>query len=178
MKIAFTGSSSTGKTTLAKLLETKKIVQNYITTNNRELMKEYNIKNIDEFSKDNYVLFQKDIINNKKIIESKYNTFVTDRTYIDTIAYLLSKDCLNNTLYLECIDNMSIYDIVFYIPFGKIEFENDGFRSNNEDMNSLVDRYIRETLDKANIKYYTVNEISIDDRLSYILKIIGKYDEI
>jgi nicotinamide riboside kinase len=174
MKIALTGSSSTGKTTLAKELCLQSIVKNYITVDAREIMGKYNIKNIDNFTDHDYLLFQKEWIESKIEIENIYDSFITDRSYIDAIGYMKSKNIIDQVLINKCIEKMSVYDFVFYLPYGSIDFLDDGHRSNNIDFNKQVDEEILNLLENENIKYYKVDISNLQDRVLYIKQVIDK----
>jgi len=58
MKIAFTGSSSTGKTTLAKEISKLIPTLEYLTVDARSIIESFNIVNVDNLSKENYKIFQ------------------------------------------------------------------------------------------------------------------------
>jgi len=174
MKIALTGSSSTGKTTLAKELCLNNIAENYITVDARKIMSKYNIKNIDDFTTDDYISFQKEWVETKIKIENLYTDFITDRAYIDAIAYMKSKKIINKSLLDLCIEKMSVYDFVFYLPYGVIDFFDDGHRSKNIDFNKQVDSEILKLLQSRKIKYYKVDIANLKDRVFYVNEIINE----
>jgi len=174
VKIAIIGSSSTGKTTLAKELQKQRIVENYITVDARSIIEKYNIKNIDEFKKVDYILFQKEWLELKIKIENGYGDFITDRSYLDAIAYMQSKQFIDKNLIQLCHEKMKTYDVVFYLPYGGISFENDGFRSKNTKFNKLVDSHIIELLKSYTMPYYRINVSNLSERISFIKDIIEK----
>lgn len=172
MKIAFTGSSSTGKTTLATALCDIGCVKYFINIDSRKIIEKHNTKNIDDFTSENYLAFQREWVDTKKKSEEHFNDYITDRSYIDAIAYMKCKNMVDQTLIGVALQEMKKYDFVFYLPFGKIAFEDDGYRSRNNSFNAMVDEKILELLDYYSIEHYKVEASSLEQRIQYIQKII------
>lgn len=176
MKIAFTGSSSTGKTTLAKALE-EKLILKYINVDSRKIIDDLNHSNIDNLNEQEFIDFQKLWLNEKLVNEKSIDNFITDRTYIDAIAYMQNRNINNIELFNKYIKNMDIYDFIFYLPIGRIPFFDDGYRSKNEESNKNVDKLIIELLEKYSIKYHKIVLPDLESSLEYILDIIGNTNE-
>lgn len=176
MKIAFTGASSTGKTTLAKALE-KKFELKYINVDSRRIIDDLNHSNIDNLNKQEFIEFQKRWLGKKLINEKNINNFITDRTYIDAIAYMSNRNINNVELFYNYIKKMDIYDFIFYLPIGRIPFLDDGYRSKNKESNKNVDNFIVELLEKNSIEYYKIIIPDLERSLEYILDIIGNANE-
>lgn len=173
MKIAFTGASSTGKTTLAKALE-EKLLLTYINVDSRKIIDNLNHSNIDNLNEQEFIEFQKIWLDEKLKNENSLEQFITDRTYIDAIAYMLNRNINDNEIFNRYIKNMKVYDFIFYLPVGRIPFSDDGYRSKDEASNKNVDSYILELLQKNEIKYNEVNISDFENSLEYILNVIGK----
>jgi len=176
MKIALTGSSSVGKTTLSREIAKISDSLEYVTVDARSIIEAFGIKNVDKLSTKYFKLFQKEWVESKIKNELIVKNFITDRSFIDPLAYMKERDIIDNTLKEKCISYMNNYDIVFYIPFGKIPFKSDGYRSNNIERHKNIDKNIQILLEENKINYYTIEEISVEDRLQYMMKIINNYE--
>ena len=173
MKIAFTGASSTGKTSLARALQEKILNLEYITVDARKIIDSLKYSNIDDLNHEEFLYFQKKWLDQKKNQEKKNSFFITDRTYIDSIAYMKNRDINDEILFDSCLKNMREYDLIFYLPLGRIPFDDDGYRSNNEDENKNVDVIIQRLLSDNKILNYRINMSDFDKSLDYVLSIIG-----
>jgi len=176
MRIALTGSSSTGKTTLAKEISKIRKTLKYLTVDARNIIESYNIINIDDLSNINFMLFQKEWIIQKRNNELTIKDFITDRSFIDPLAYMEDRNIVDNILGQKCISYMGDYDIIFYIPFGNIPFKSDGYRFDDIARHKKIDKNIQILLDKNKIKYYKIKDLSVEDRLIYMIKIIDNYE--
>lgn len=176
MRIALTGSSSTGKTTLAQ--EISKLIDTleYLTVDARSIIESFNIINVDNLSKKNFKLFQKEWIKRKRENEFYMKSFVTDRSFIDPLAYMKDRNIIDNVLVEQCVSYMDNYDIVFYVPFGNIPFKSDGYRSDDIVQHENIDKNIQSLLEENKINYYTIEEISVEDRLKYMIRIIKNHE--
>lgn len=176
MKIAFTGASSTGKTTLAKAIE-EKLLLKYINVDSREIIDGLNHSNIDNLNEQEFIEFQKVWLNEKLENEKSINSFITDRTYIDAIAYMRNRNINNIELFNNYIKKMDVYDFIFYLPIQRISFLNDGYRSKDEESNRNVDNFIIELLEKNAIKYRKVVISDFESSLEFVLDIVGNSNE-
>ncbi len=176
MKIAFTGASSTGKTTLAKAME-EKIPLKYINVDSRKIIDELKHSNIDNLNEQEFLEFQKIWLNEKLINEKSIENFITDRTYIDAIAYMRNRNITDIELFNSYLKKMEVYDFIFYLPIGRIPFLNDGYRTKDEESNKNVDKYILDLLQQNDIKYYKVDISDLESSLEYVLNIIGSSNE-
>ena len=176
MKIAFAGASSTGKTTLAKAIEGK-LQLKYINVDSRKIIDDLNHSNIDTLNKQEFIEFQKIWLNEKLENEKSINNFITDRTYIDAIAYMLNRNINNFELFDNYIKKMDVYDFIFYLPIGRIPFFDDGYRSKDEKSNKNIDNLIIELLEKNTIRYHKVIIHDFESSLEFILDIVGKPNE-
>ena len=183
MRIALTGSSSTGKTTLIKYLVENVTFQNliktHITADARKLLDEMGCQNTDLMSSDDLRKFQIAYVNHKWLLEKPSDCYITEMSFIDCAAFLLQRDNLDckddKHLWLVdlCHRYSKRYDLHFYLPFGLIKFEADGYRSTNLELHNRFDQQILQFLNIWKIKYYTLSMASLEERASVVLKAIS-----
>lgn len=179
MKLIFTGSQGTGKTTILNYF--KDHGYNCITEVVRNLNKTEGVS----INEDGDLEGQKKIFNTYLDLFDKNEDFVSDRGLTDVISYSLY---LANFVYfyedrgkewqdlcLEQVTNLIKFekenDVLYcYFP---VEFDliKDGVRSEDEDFRKQVDRYIKETLDTLELNYITVTG-TVEERIKIIEEFI------
>lgn len=122
MKVAFTGASGTGKTTLMnQFLSVAKsfgVELDVCDVGSREVIKDLGLENpydVDILGKRNE--FQKLLFKKKSEWEDNHKNFVTDRTHIDNLVYSIMHDCqgtVNYEFMEACIEQTSKYDLVIF----------------------------------------------------------------
>jgi nicotinamide riboside kinase len=180
MKIAITGSSSTGKTTLAISLLNEnrfhKYATNFLSADARSLLIKGGFKNMDNMTTRQTMMFQTQYFYRKKKIENEQSNFITDRSFIDIAAYWFIRDSINeprkiqNKLIDLCKIENQKYDFLIYLPFGLIEFENDGYRSKNLDFHRTIDNQIKIFLEQWNTNYIALNTNILTQRINTVLE--------
>src|SRR4051812_17933176 len=99
MRIAFTGTSSTGKTTLARELmrvpEFANVVGTFLTEDARALLRELAHKSMDTMSRDELRRFQEEYFQRKAKKEQGAGSFLVDRSFVDVAAYWLVRDTVD-----------------------------------------------------------------------------------
>tara|TARA_R110002111_G_scaffold4958_2_gene25836 strand:+ start:5740 stop:6324 length:585 start_codon:yes stop_codon:yes gene_type:complete len=185
MKIAFTGSSSTGKTTLAKRLmqhqEFANVVGNFITEDARSLLESFGHKSMDNMSRDELRKFQKCYLDQKIANEKSRDSFLVDRSYVDVAAYWLVRDSYDLPLIEQtdfenkCRDLAASYDLHIQFPFDQIPFISDGYRSKDLDFHRDIAMKIQYLLDKWGCKYISIESPVIEKRIDQVLLILSDY---
>lgn len=160
MKLAISGSSSTGKTTLLDSLITDSyFMQRGITRlslDTRKILEALSISPND-LEKDSKKTrkFQWETLKAKKLIESKQDYFITDRSYIDLAGYWLArtqnKDQETQDYIAECKQLSFLYDLHIFLPHGRIPFVHDGFRPEGQLFQKTVAEIIRKLLPPTNV---------------------------
>lgn len=167
MRIALTGSSSTGKTTLLEDLMGTSFFQDneYISVqiDTRSILNEMCLRadsagcTPEEMRK-----FQWRILEEKQAKEAKAASFITDRSYLDLAAYWLArvnKIDQETASYLNaCIAAAARYTTHIYLPLGRIPFKNDGFRPANPSFLQKVSDEIYTQLQTNYFKYLSLAE--------------------
>lgn len=170
MKIVFSGTHGTGKTTLLNVLKNQTSLINsyeFITEVSRTLQKEGKVR-INENGDDQsqYAIALKNYE-----IYSSYKNFISDRSLLDVMCYTkylydhkrCSKKCL---IFIEQLFKQCNYDIIFYIE-PEFDLVTDGVRSSNIIFRDEVKNCFRYYINKFNIKVIKISG-TIDERLKII----------
>lgn len=173
MKIVLTGGSSTGKTSLSNELYKQKLVKNLLYIDIKEIILEMGYNNIDDINGNIFLEFQKKIFMKRKILEDSFDNYVSDRSFIDGLAYLMAKNIDPKPFIKIYMKNILQYDYIFYLPGDCIPYQNNNFRSHSSYFNKLVDINIKKLFLDNNLKYYTLNESNFDKRIKAIKDIIS-----
>lgn len=174
MKIALTGSSSTGKTTLAvELMKDSTLVARlgeHLEERARELLRAMGHTSMDRMSRAETRAFQLAYIEAKEQREAQLTRFLVDRSFVDAVAYWIERDDpsdelgLHGVLLDRCRRGALAYDGHIYCPFGVIPFVADGYRSDSSNFHERVDRRIRSLLNEWGVRYLTVNSSGLNER--------------
>lgn len=181
MKIAFTGTSSTGKTTLIKELfkndDFKSYKLNFSTTDARSLLNDMGAKQMDLMTDAQRITFQKLYFQKKKEQEFEKDNFIVDRSFVDVASYWLVRECKNdisfankNDLLMKSKAFSTEYDIHFYFPYGIIPFEADGYRSENDKQRQEIGVQIHTFLNEWQLKYVSLNTANLSERVKIVME--------
>jgi len=170
VKIALSGSASTGKTTLANAISEKLNIL-AIPEFAREVAKDMKVKNLREMTPLQSFEFQTRVFERKKKLEEQTETFIADRSTADNLAYYLRWACRDiedgrNKAYVDwCINHLKTYDLVVLLPWNAIPLEDDGFRSAKVYYQYEIHCLTRGILVDNNIKHYIMTETDPDERV-------------
>ena len=167
LKLAFTGSHSTGKTTLLSDIRSElenEIKVNYITEVARGIIRRGYPLNMDA-NVDSYVHYINDQLNAEIANMKECSLFISDRTVLDPVAYAVVNaklprpyipdyfiDMMKNVWLLE----QKKYDLYVYFP---VEFpmDFDGVRPFDEKYRNDIDEAIRYLLEENRINHITIS---------------------
>jgi nicotinamide riboside kinase len=175
MKVAFVGSLSTGKTTLANLFA-----------------REWDYPLLPEVAREvvelGFPLDQTATAETETLIflkqwraELLHEDYVADRSIYDVLAYgdwvmENAEERKENHLWLESRalatgDLRARYDFVFYLP---IEFPIvlDGLRPDDNDFQADIDRRIRHLLELHDVAHHTLSG-SVEERQEHVRKVVA-----
>ncbi len=178
MRIAFTSTSSQGKTTLVKEMIKWDIFKNYTTFSSvqRVLTDCISDFSTSELTTD---FTQTCILSVMAYNMHQYPNQISDRSLICNFAYSkVSDNVLNHKFLEERFEKIiEMYDLIFYIPY-EIEVQNDNFRSTDGSFHKKIDDAIQEYIEKYKhkIKIVTISG-SIEDRLEKIYKVIKEIND-
>ena len=178
--ILFTGSTSTGKTTLLKCLQEhfiqKDVPVSVITEFVREL-KSRGVINCNDIEGNDYtqnIITSEQMLQYFEKIYDENNILIAERTPIDILAYCRNSDVSDYTK--ECAERylkalFSCKDVnffIFYFPL-VIPYEEDSVRI--KEGYKIIDSEILNILCEYNISYIDMCEGSVEERKQYVLKI-------
>ncbi len=179
MKIAFTGSSSTGKTTLAKrLMESQQfigLVGEFITEDARSLLKSLGHASVDDMSRKEMRKFQECYFEQKSVNEANRENYLVDRSFVDVAAYWLIRDGFDLPLSKQkefegkCRKLAENYDLHIHFPFGQIPFDSDGYRSEDQGFHSRIAEKIYDLLQDWGLKFISIESSDLELRLQQVL---------
>lgn len=166
MKIGITWTHGTWKSTLLEKIDNV----NKIPEIAREIVEKENLDLNNMSLKDKWK-FQIRLLKEQIIRENKiWNNFVSDRTYIDLLAYTRQLEHINkNTiLFVKILENLvkktnKIYDYIFYIPI-EFQLEIDGLRHENLNFQKKIDKEIINIFIEFWIKHITLKG-NVEERL-------------
>ena len=173
MKIALSGSDSTGKTTLAEEIG-KRFGIPVIGEYARETATNMGIQDLRGLNPDQAYDFQWRILERKLAEEDKHDTFIADRSVADNIAYYLrwcSRDIDDerNKVYVDrCQERLHYYDHIMVLPPGVIPLENDGFRSSKIYYQYEIHCSILGILTDNKIGWVALNEPELESRITIL----------
>lgn len=189
MRIALTGASSTGKTTLAVEFVRRRLLTEdkfcFCPTDARSLLRTLGFRSMDLMTAPELADFQRRYFARKIAVESTCSqSYITDRAFVDVASYWYIRDFSNsgsmiseneNKQFMEkCRNKSSSYDLHFYLPWGVIPFEADGYRSEDIAFHESIDRYIVDILVQWKIPFIMLDTPVLEERLSIIEKCIGR----
>jgi nicotinamide riboside kinase len=184
MKIALTGSSSTGKTTQAKrLMEIPSfadVVGEFVTEDARSLLRSLGHTSMDAMSRTDLRRFQELYLEQKSNNERSRERFLADRSYVDVAAYWLVRDSFDLPLSKQqsferrCRELARGYDLHIHFPFGQIPFASDGYRSEDLDFHRRIGAKILELLRDWDVKFVSIESSDLESRLRQILLAVSQ----
>lgn len=179
MRIALTGTSSTGKTTLAErlMLEPERDAWGgrLISANARGLLLELGYQSVDGMTLAQRSDFQFAYIARKLELEKSQAEYLTDRSYLDIAAYWLdyTGGCDDDDLVVRCRKEVARYDLHFYFPVGLLDVEMDGFRSTDIESHERVDCHIRRLAANWGVSLVSLSRLDIDWRIAEFIAAVS-----
>lgn len=181
MRIAFSGSGGTGKTTLLNEIN-KDLNLPIIGEGIREWLTEHGFSDFKQLGIKDVVKMQEDTLRRKMDIESNLQSFISDRSTVDNLSYALrwigSVENEYDTWMAQYITYAmnhanKNYDLIFILPWGELDLVNDGTRSTKTwyqyMIQSIIERHIY-MLEGPMI--YEVMSVPLEDRKNECLRII------
>lgn len=174
------GPPASGKSTLAAEVhaELKKRGLNsaFVSESATDYIAEYGIP---DSPNDQMIIFYKQLNKEKMFLESK-DYIICDSSAILNYFYfrslydnkLSNKDVASiNHMQKEILKHINLVDYIFFVPFLDTKTE-DGIRFHNSDEIKKLERWIKSYLEIENIKHSDLSEISLNNRVDFILNAI------
>jgi len=184
MKIAITGASSTGKTVLMSDIVSAlcsyddQFSAEYIDV--RAIADRMNVKDAVKHSQSNLLDFQTEIYSEKYRHEFGKTKYVTDRSYLDLAAYYAIRESELGKVsasYVEsCILMARSFDLHIHLPFGRLAFEEDGYRPSNVGFNIDIDCYIKSKLAELSLRHLTIKTPDRSFSVSMVLNELRSFN--
>lgn len=179
MRIALTGASSTGKTFLAthlmRLADFTQRIGRFITADARALLDNMGFHSTDHMTSDELRQFQIQYYLQKSRLEYKQDHYITDYSFVDVAAFWTQRDtydqplCAQEVLLRRCQRKALRYHVHFYLPFGLMPFESDGYRSDHLQLHQNIDHEIKRLLNNWNLPYITLDTLDIRTRIEIVM---------
>lgn len=177
-RIAITGASSVGKTTLARALMNdqwfRDVVPVLIPEGARSLLRSMGHTSFDGLARSELLDFQRRFFAWKQAEESRYESYLVDRSFVDVAALWLERDTFDlpqevqNEMAIPCRQLASRYSLLVHVSPEAIEFEYDGERESDLDLHARVAARIARSLVEWELPYITVASPSLDARVEAV----------
>lgn len=174
MKVYFVGAHSTGKTTCARYVSEKYKLP-MITEVARAVLseKEWQLDNL-RHDMDKVDIYQKEVFMRQMIEETKYSSFVSDRSF-DGLAYAaqhsrILPELMNPSTLNSYISNLKEQDsFIFFVRPSKATLKADGVRESlNWDGVVAIDAMIKLFLQIFDLRYFSINTDNMQERVQLI----------
>lgn len=179
MKIALTGASSTGKTSVAHRFVDSRYakIHNYqiLGVDSRALLRTLDLGSSEAISSSDYRVFQTMYISRKIHIESHKMNFVTERSYADCLAYWrihcqpTATPEENDLIHKICMKFVMSYDFHFLFPTGYLTIEDDGYRHTLEEYHANFQTELERIFDEGKITPIVMPRASIEERTAFLI---------
>jgi predicted ATPase len=186
MRIALTGASSTGKTTLLNdLIQTPALIKcgiKSVLMDTRRILSKMGLR-ADGFGSDpgRMKAFQWALLEEKVKLENLETNYITDRSTVDLAAYWLIRDVKGglseeDERYIsDCKAFASKYDLHLHLPFGAIPFTDDGHRPKERLFNECICRTVNRLLYQWNLPHLRLESVDRLERVREVLSLIDKH---
>lgn len=180
MKIYFIGAHSTGKSSLARYTSTQYNIP-MISETARMILSEQELQ-IDSLRADMITVnnYQQKVFDRQILEESKSQSFVSDRSIVDIIAYsaqytnILSTLLSSKELLAYLADLKAPDSVIFFVRPSKATLKADGVREAiNWDGIVAIDAQVKFMLEMWQLRYFQINMDNMQERVKLIDSVIS-----
>lgn len=135
MRVALSGASSTGKTTLAQAFAQEKKDLVVLNVDARRVLDAMGLRNTSEMGADIYTRFQRRYAARKIALERNVEAYLAERSFVDSYVYWehhcadVATPRQNAQMLRLCRRFAEAYDVHVYCPYGLVPHEDDGYRN-------------------------------------------------
>lgn len=181
-RIAITGSSSVGKTTLADALmrssRFKSLATTFVPEGARPLLTSMGRTSFDLLTREELRDFQRLFFLAKQRAESQHNSFLVDRSFVDVAAIWIERDTFDlPDLQLELVAPCKVlaekYTLHIHVPIGAVAFHQDGQRESDLELHRRVAKRVATLLEEWNLPHVTLKAATTDARVLEVLAMVG-----
>lgn len=179
MRIAFTGASGTGKTSVANQLVSKKPQAlpslTVIGVDSRALLDTLSLRRAENINDDQYRVFQTMYFSQKILVEAGETSFLTERSFADGFAYWKlhcersASQSENTMIHRICREQSLKYDHHFLFPTGFIPVEDDGYRHRDPEYHERFQALLQAILMEWDVQYTIMPHADVCSRADFIL---------
>lgn len=180
MRIALSGASSSGKTTLASAYA--KCAPNLIQMNvdARKLLDRMHMRHVGAMTPQAYAIFQRRYISAKIRNERRLDNYLTERSFVDAYAYWvfhcneIAEERENRQVQKICEKFARRYDLHFFLPYGLVPHDDDGYRHKNPAYHKLISNSILEILQSWRLTFVCLDTPNLEERIARLRQVVGK----
>lgn len=185
MKVAISGVSSTGKSTLAKAVAERLKVpllweQDCLDAGfayGDSLGWEWSTRFMPDFNRRDVAMFERGFLNCVYEFDARHTTYITDAAPTNTLMYMVSlMPEFEVGEFEERFDKQASYgatfDLIWYLPYGLLPVVDDGRRITNQRLLLMQDFVLRGINDKYQ-DLFNINELyetNLEKRINYVMK--------
>jgi nicotinamide riboside kinase len=183
LRLAVSGASSTGKTTLIQALGESGILKEYrlrvLAIDERAILRKMGCQDTGCMGTDELRSFQLRLLEEKIAQEQGQTGYICEHSYVDMAAYWTVRDSkrkevADDMIVSRCRRFAAEYDLHIMLPFGAIPFEADGYRSKDINLHQQVAAQIDKFLKKWRLRHVILAERDLAKRVeevSYLLRL-------
>ena len=183
MRVGFSGSSGVGKTTLAKAVN-EYLQYKFVPEGVREWLTRNGVESLRDLTPKASMKMQLTLQRERQIVERANLRCVSDRTSLNNAMYCLYWNGREESLQRGVMDYVrdctihavKTYDIIFMIPMGQFDIEDDGTRSKLIAYQLCMQNLINNAVRSAEPIYYVhlVQAVNLEERVIECMDIIDK----
>jgi nicotinamide riboside kinase len=177
LRLAVSGASSTGKTTLIRALGESGVLKAYrlrvLAIDERAILRQMGCEDTGCMATDALRSFQLRLLEEKITQEQGQTRFISELSFVAMAAYWTVRDCKRK----EAADEMMVnrcrrfaaeYDLHIVLPFGAIPFEADGYRSRDMNLHQQVAAQIDKFLKEWRLRHIILAERDLAKRVEEV----------